>query len=89
MQIKSFCPPGPNCFAGNRVIPAGERVNVNEQTVCYCTYRDGTWHTHPHATCEQLPQPSPTPDAGTESPGDEGTTERAGRPFIPRLDVIP
>uniref|UniRef100_A0A4W4EK84 Si:dkey-283b1.7 n=1 Tax=Electrophorus electricus TaxID=8005 RepID=A0A4W4EK84_ELEEL len=42
------CKNGPNCFAGNRVIPVGERVEVDEWTVCYCTYRDGTWHTHPH-----------------------------------------
>ncbi|KAI3360291.1 hypothetical protein L3Q82_014608, partial [Scortum barcoo] len=62
---------GPNCFAGNRVIPAGERINIDERTVCYCTYRDGTWHTHPQATCEQRPLPSPTPSARTEPPADE------------------
>lgn len=27
-------------------------MEVDERTVCYCTYRDGTWQTHPHATCE-------------------------------------
>ncbi|XP_069544591.1 von Willebrand factor C domain-containing protein 2-like [Brachyistius frenatus] len=77
-----ICTTGPNCFAGSRVIPAGERVNVDEWTVCYCTYRDGTWHTHPHATCEQRPEPTPTLSARTEPP-------RGGRPFIPRLDLIP
>ncbi|XP_049926264.1 von Willebrand factor C domain-containing protein 2-like isoform X1 [Epinephelus moara] len=80
---------GPNCFAGNRVIPAGERVNIDEQTVCYCTYRDGTWHTHPQATCERRPQPSPTPSTHTKPPDDKDFSGKAGRPFIPRLDVIP
>uniref|UniRef100_A0AAQ5WYH0 VWFC domain-containing protein n=1 Tax=Amphiprion ocellaris TaxID=80972 RepID=A0AAQ5WYH0_AMPOC len=84
-----ICKTGPNCFAGNRVIPAGERVNIDERTVCYCTYRDGTWHTHPQATCEQRPQPSPTVNPRTEPPRDENTRGRGGRPYIPRLDVIP
>ncbi|XP_018553891.1 von Willebrand factor C domain-containing protein 2-like [Lates calcarifer] len=84
-----ICNTGPNCFAGSRVIPAGERVNIDEQTVCYCTYQDGTWHTHPHATCEQHPHPSLTPDVRTEPPRDEDTRGKGGRTFIPRLDVIP
>ncbi|XP_047213834.1 von Willebrand factor C domain-containing protein 2-like [Girardinichthys multiradiatus] len=80
-----ICKNGPNCFAGSRVIPAGERVNIDGQTVCYCTYRDGTWHPHPHATCEQQPQPSPTFSTRTEPPRDEDT----GRKLFPRLDLIP
>lgn len=80
---------GPNCFAGNRVIPAGERVNIDEKTACYCTYREGTWHTHPQATCEQRPKPSLTPSARTEPPMDEESRRRGGGPFIPRRDVIP
>lgn len=76
---------GPNCFAGSRVIPAGERVDIDEQTACYCTYRDGTWNTHPHATCEQRSQPSPTLSTSTDPPRDEDT---GGRLF-PRLDLIP
>ncbi|XP_062841070.1 von Willebrand factor C domain-containing protein 2-like [Trichomycterus rosablanca] len=51
------CKNGPNCFAGNRIIAAGERVEVDEWTVCFCTYRDGTWLTHPHATCEARQRP--------------------------------
>ncbi|KAK1878235.1 Brorin [Dissostichus eleginoides] len=81
-----ICKTGPNCFAGDRVVPAGERVNINQRTVCYCTYRDGTWHTHPQATCEQHLQLSPTPSAPTEPPRDE---EPRGRRFIPRLGLIP
>uniref|UniRef100_A0A3Q3AWB8 Si:dkey-283b1.7 n=1 Tax=Kryptolebias marmoratus TaxID=37003 RepID=A0A3Q3AWB8_KRYMA len=42
-----ICRTGPNCFAGSRVIPAGKHVNIDDRTVCYCTYWDGTWHTHP------------------------------------------
>ncbi|KAM7372613.1 hypothetical protein PAMP_009769 [Pampus punctatissimus] len=84
-----ICKAGPNCFAGNRVIPAGEHVNIDEETVCFCTYRDGTWHIHPQATCEQRPGPGPTPSTHTEPPGDRETRGRGGRAFIPRLDVIP
>ncbi|KAG5833041.1 hypothetical protein ANANG_G00297660 [Anguilla anguilla] len=47
------CKSGPNCFAGNTVIPAGVRVEVDEHTVCFCSYKDGTWETHPQATCEE------------------------------------
>ncbi|KAK5884364.1 hypothetical protein CesoFtcFv8_018196 [Champsocephalus esox] len=81
-----ICKTGPNCFAGDRVVPAGERVNIDQRTVCYCTYRDGTWHTHTQATCEQRPQPSPTPSAPTEPTRGE---EPRGRRFIPRLGLIP
>eukprot|EP00066_Takifugu_rubripes_P012650 XP_011601916.1 PREDICTED: LOW QUALITY PROTEIN: brorin-like [Takifugu rubripes] len=82
-------PHWPNCFAGNRVIPAGERVTIDERTTCYCTYRDGTWHTHPQATCEQHPKPSPTPNASTEPPAETEKKPSGKRPFNPRLDVIP
>lgn len=80
---------GPNCFAGIRVIPAGERVNIDEQTVCYCTYQDGTWYTHPHATCEQRPKPTLTPSARNDPSVEEESRRKGGNPYIPRLDVIP
>ncbi|XP_031420829.1 von Willebrand factor C domain-containing protein 2-like [Clupea harengus] len=60
------CKYGANCFAGNRVIPAGERVDIDERTVCFCTYRDGTWQTHPHASCETR-QNSDNELGGTEA----------------------
>ncbi|XP_060882962.1 von Willebrand factor C domain-containing protein 2-like isoform X2 [Labrus mixtus] len=88
-EPKHCCPICPNCFAGNRVISAGERVNVDERTVCFCTYRDGTWHTHPQATCEQRPLPSPTSSIRTEPPREEKTRGRGGSGYIPRLDLIP
>ncbi|XP_029997457.1 von Willebrand factor C domain-containing protein 2-like [Sphaeramia orbicularis] len=84
-----ICKAGPNCFAGNRIIPAGERVNIDDWTVCYCTYRDGTWHTHPMATCEPQPKPSPPPGGRTEPSQDEDASGRGGRGYFPRLDVIP
>ncbi|KAJ7992563.1 hypothetical protein DPEC_G00279990 [Dallia pectoralis] len=83
-----LCKTGPNCFAGNRVISALERVEIDEQTVCYCTYRDGTWQTHPQATCEQrsLPDPALRP---VPSPPGEDDTKQMDRDFSPRLDWIP
>lgn len=84
-----ICRSGPNCFAGNRIIPAGERVRIDETTVCYCTYRDGTWFTHPYATCEEQSEDDPDPP-GTEPPDpprDQDSGE--GRGFIPRLGLIP
>ncbi|XP_023813684.1 von Willebrand factor C domain-containing protein 2-like isoform X1 [Oryzias latipes] len=81
------CRDGPNCFAGSRVIPAGGPVDINEYTVCYCTYKDDTWHTHPHATCEERPQPSLTPS--TKPPREEDKKGRRGRPTFPRWDLIP
>ncbi|KAL6103503.1 uncharacterized protein ACO6RY_02887 [Pungitius sinensis] len=76
------CRTGPNCFAGSMVIPAGERTLIDEGTVCHCTYRDGTWHTHPQATCQKLLQPGP--------PAEEGSRRgRGGRPTVPRLHEIP
>ncbi|KAL2101297.1 hypothetical protein ACEWY4_003058 [Coilia grayii] len=98
------CKNGPNCYAGNRVIPAGERVSIDERTVCFCTYRDGTWQTHPHATCETRQQ-SDNELGGTEASttqmeesesemeldwGTEGNGEREKKTqFSPRLDWIP
>ncbi|KAL0992926.1 hypothetical protein UPYG_G00101040 [Umbra pygmaea] len=84
------CNTGPNCFAGIRVISAGERVEIDEQTVCYCTYRDDTWHTHPQATCEQRQLPdtglNPVPNP---SPPRERESKQMDRDFSPRLDWIP
>ena len=75
------------------MISAGERVEMDEQTVCFCTYRDGTWQMHPQATCEQRPSPSPTPTptpSPSPSPPEERTKQRGGRrAYSPRLDVIP
>ena len=48
------------------MIPAGERVDIDERTVCFCTYRDGTWQTHPHASCETR-QNSDNELGGTEA----------------------
>ncbi|XP_076853618.1 von Willebrand factor C domain-containing protein 2-like [Brachyhypopomus gauderio] len=91
------CKNGPNCFAGNRIIPVGERVEVDEWTVCYCTYRDGTWHTHPHATCERRQQPDDgtgAEDSVEQMEERERERERARerereRELRPRLEVIP
>lgn len=80
---------GPNCFAGNQVIPVGERVTIDERTTCYCTYRDGTWHTHPQATCEQRPKPGPTPSPSPETPAEAEIKPSGRRPIVPRLDAIP
>ncbi|XP_015457101.3 brorin [Astyanax mexicanus] len=89
------CKNGPNCFAGNRIIPAGERVEIDERTVCYCTYRDGTWQTQPHATCEPSQQPDEE-DASKQMEESERERERERerekerqRELLPRLDVIP
>ncbi|KAK7939059.1 hypothetical protein WMY93_002385 [Mugilogobius chulae] len=80
-----ICKTGPNCFAGNRIIPAGERVSVDDRTVCYCTYREGTWHTHPYATCEENPgsSTSQTPEPSRDQNYDQG------RGYGPRLELIP
>lgn len=71
------------------MIPAGERVNLDEQTVCYCTYQDGTWYTHPHATCEQRPKPTLPPNARPAPPPEEEGRRKAASPYVPRLDLIP
>lgn len=88
-----ICRSGPNCFAGNRIIPAGERVRIDDSTVCYCTYREGTWFTHPHATCEEERQPEEEPEEppSTDSPPDPDPREAQdeGRGSEPRLERIP
>ncbi|CAL8305173.1 unnamed protein product [Merluccius merluccius] len=85
------CKSGPNCFAGSQIIPAGERVDMADSTVCYCTYRDGSWHIHPQATCEHQPQDSPPPASAPHSPRmmDEEHRGWGERPFNPKLDAIP
>ncbi|XP_021413627.2 von Willebrand factor C domain-containing protein 2-like [Oncorhynchus mykiss] len=83
------CYTGPNCFVGNRVISAGERVEIDKQTVCYCTYRDSTWQMHPHATCEQRPLPDLDLNPSPSEPPEEDETKQMDRDFRPRLDWIP
>ncbi|XP_053708661.1 brorin [Synchiropus splendidus] len=78
-----ICKAGPNCFAGSRVIPAGEPVNIDQSTVCYCTHLDGTWRTHPYAICEKLPSPTEAPEAQTVRPGGRENG------FVPKLSMIP
>ena len=87
-ELIAFHPKGPNCYAGSQIIPAGERVDMDDRTVCYCTYREGSWHIHPQATCEQQPQDSPPPATEPEIPrsNDEGYR---GRGFNPKWDAIP
>ncbi|KAG9343744.1 hypothetical protein JZ751_013125, partial [Albula glossodonta] len=72
----------PNCFAGSQVIPAGVRVDVDEYTVCFCSYKDGTWETHHQATCERRKRPDQP-----EEPG--GTSEQmVEEQLTPELDTI-
>ena len=52
----SFChrpssPAGPNCYADTSVIPAGREVKIDDCTICYCTYEEGTWQIERQATC--------------------------------------
>ncbi|XP_016350492.1 brorin-like [Sinocyclocheilus anshuiensis] len=90
------CKNGPNCFAGNRVISAGERVEIDERTVCFCTYRDGMWQMHPHATCEerQRADNEATDSDNTSKQMEDQEMEKEKekekeRVFSPRLDAIP
>uniref|UniRef100_A0A672T8H1 Si:dkey-283b1.7 n=1 Tax=Sinocyclocheilus grahami TaxID=75366 RepID=A0A672T8H1_SINGR len=86
------CKNGPNCFAGNRVISAGERVEIDERTVCFCTYRDGTWQMHPHATCEERQQAdneATDSDNTSKQMEDQEMEKEKERVFSPRLDAIP
>ncbi|KAJ3600416.1 hypothetical protein NHX12_031400 [Muraenolepis orangiensis] len=82
---------GPNCFAGSKIIPAGERVDMDDNTVCFCTYHDSSWHIHPQATCEHQPQDSAPPATAPQNPRrtDEQHRARAERAFSPKLDAIP
>lgn len=47
------CKSGPNCFADTAVIPAGREVKIDECTICYCTYEEGTWRIERQATCSK------------------------------------
>ncbi len=74
------------------MISAGERVEIEEQTVCFCTYRDGTWQMHPHATCEerQRADNEATDSHDTSKQIEERETEEEKESvFLPRLDAIP
>ncbi|CAL8271418.1 unnamed protein product [Lota lota] len=89
-QCCPVCKSGPNCFAGSQIIPAGERVDMDDRTVCFCTYRDSSWHIHPHATCELLPQDSPLPATDPQSPRRKDKEYRRGeRGFSPKWEEIP
>ncbi|CAG6017859.1 unnamed protein product [Menidia menidia] len=44
---------GPNCYADTEVIPAGREVKIDECTICYCTYEEGTWQIERQATCSK------------------------------------
>lgn len=35
------CVPGPNCFAGTTIIPAGIEVKVDDCNICHC--HNGDW----------------------------------------------
>ncbi|XP_028673844.1 brorin [Erpetoichthys calabaricus] len=52
-QCCPICKKGPNCFADNTVIPAGREVKVDDCTICYCTYEEGTWRIERQATCSK------------------------------------
>ncbi|XP_066547095.1 brorin [Amia ocellicauda] len=52
-QCCPICKSGPNCFADNAVIPAGREVKIDECTICYCTYEEGTWRIERQATCSK------------------------------------
>lgn len=40
-QLIPVCVPGPNCFAGTTIIPAGIEVKVDECNICHC--HNGDW----------------------------------------------
>ncbi|MBN3281806.1 VWC2 protein, partial [Polyodon spathula] len=50
-QCCPICKNGTNCFAANTIIPAGVSVEVDDNTVCFCSHKDGTWETQHQATC--------------------------------------
>ncbi|XP_062320626.1 brorin [Osmerus eperlanus] len=52
-QCCPICKTGPNCFADTAVIPAGREVKIDECTICYCTYEEGTWQIERQATCSK------------------------------------
>ncbi|XP_058506695.1 brorin [Solea solea] len=52
-QCCPICKSGPNCYADTTVIPAGREVKIDECTICYCTYEEGTWQIERQATCSK------------------------------------
>uniref|UniRef100_A0A8B9KJ46 von Willebrand factor C domain containing 2 n=1 Tax=Astyanax mexicanus TaxID=7994 RepID=A0A8B9KJ46_ASTMX len=52
-QCCPVCKSGPNCYADTAVIPAGREVKIDECTICYCTYEEGTWRIERQATCSR------------------------------------
>ncbi|GAA6110660.1 brorin [Tachysurus ichikawai] len=52
-QCCPVCKSGPNCYADNAVIPAGREVKIDDCTICYCTYEEGTWRIERQATCSR------------------------------------
>ncbi|XP_062374954.1 LOW QUALITY PROTEIN: brorin [Sardina pilchardus] len=52
-QCCPVCKSGPNCYADTAVIPAGREVKIDECTICYCTYEEGTWRIERQATCSK------------------------------------
>lgn len=50
-QCCPICKTGPNCYADTAVIPAGREVKIDDCTICYCTYEEGTWQIERQATC--------------------------------------
>ncbi|XP_051937302.1 brorin isoform X2 [Hippocampus zosterae] len=52
-QCCPICKSGPNCFADTTVIPAGREVKIDECTICYCTYEEGTWQIERQASCSK------------------------------------
>ncbi|KAF7653322.1 hypothetical protein LDENG_00084710 [Lucifuga dentata] len=59
----SICKDGPNCLAGSQVIPAGKHVQIDDRTVCHCTYEESRfhlWYASTDAVCEEIPTTPPT-----------------------------
>ncbi|KAM8851934.1 brorin isoform 1-T2 [Synchiropus picturatus] len=52
-QCCPICKSGPNCYADTAVIPAGREVKIDDCTICYCTYEEGTWQIERQATCSK------------------------------------
>ncbi|XP_076831690.1 brorin [Brachyhypopomus gauderio] len=52
-QCCPVCKSGPNCYADAAVIPAGREVKIDDCTICYCTYEEGTWRIERQATCSR------------------------------------
>lgn len=52
-QCCPICKTGPNCYADTSVIPAGREVKIDDCTICYCTYEEGTWQIERQATCSK------------------------------------